>query len=184
MRIILFLAIALLCSLLSLTSALQAQEPTFPQTEEEIVRALEYKQGQEGVGHTRSLGGSHRGPAGTVQAPKALALIHFDYDSARIRPESFPLLDNYGRALTGELSQAELTIVGHTDATGAEEYNRELSLRRASAVQEYLAANFGISQQRLKVQGMGMSSPIADNDTDQGRARNRRVEFIRTGDAY
>lgn len=183
MRILAFLATVLFCTLLALPSLLQAQEQAFPRTEEEIVRALEYKQGQEGLGLTRSLGGASRGPAGTVQAPKALALIHFDHDSARIRPESFDLLDNYGRALTGGLAGAELTIVGHTDATGAEEYNRQLSLRRARAVREYLAANFGIAPRRLKVQGMGMSCPIADNDTEQGKSRNRRVEFIRTGDA-
>ena len=111
--------------------------------------------------------------------PKTWAQVNFDYDSAVINPESFPLLDQYGRALKGGLSKARLVIAGHTDSNGTDEYNQELSEERAAAVATYLVEIQGISPDRLMVKGFGESKPIASNETDEGRAKNRRVEFIR-----
>ena len=71
-------------------------------------------------------------------------------------------------------------VEGHTDATGSLATNNELSLRRASAVREYLIGQ-GIAPERIDVAGLGPSRPIEDNSTDQGRARNRRVEIVLSG---
>lgn len=175
-------ALALLLAACCWALPCQAEEMAFPQTEEEFVRSLQPS--QNNLGKTRSLTRSLRGISGTAAAPpKAGALIHFDYDSARIKPESFALLDEFGRALQGGLSNAVITIAGHTDAKGSRTYNKELSLQRATAVQHYLMQRFAIPSDRLKVAGFGETRPIAGNNTAQGRARNRRVEFIRSGEA-
>ena len=68
---------------------------------------------------------------------------------------------------------------GHTDSTGSEEYNLGLSQRRSGAVQDYLISQ-GISEDRLTMEGKGETEPIASNDTKEGRAQNRRIEFIVT----
>ncbi len=73
-----------------------------------------------------------------------------------------------------------LEISGHTDNVGDEEYNQELSLKRANAVVNYLVKN-GISSDRFKTKGYGFSMPIADNDTESGRQQNRRSEIKITG---
>ena len=74
----------------------------------------------------------------------------------------------------------QFNVEGHTDSTGSLATNNDLSLRRAGAVREYLIAQ-GISPERIDVAGLGPSRPIADNSTDQGRARNRRVEIVLSG---
>jgi outer membrane protein OmpA-like peptidoglycan-associated protein len=71
--------------------------------------------------------------------------------------------------------QAQLTITGHTDNTGTEQHNLALSQKRAASVKDYLVSNFNIDQQRLSMQGVGSTQPVADNDTDEGRENNRRV---------
>jgi outer membrane protein OmpA-like peptidoglycan-associated protein len=114
----------------------------------------------------------------TDLAPKAAALIQFDVNSATISPESFDLLNNYARALQGGLADAKLQIVGHTDNKGRRIPNITLSKRRAAAVREYLSQR-GVAAERLKIAGFGPDKPVADNDTYSGRAKNRRVEFIR-----
>jgi outer membrane protein OmpA-like peptidoglycan-associated protein len=70
-----------------------------------------------------------------------------------------------------------LTIVGHTDSTGSDRINNPLSIERAQSVRDYLAAR-GVSPQRVEVAGRGSREPVADNGTDAGRARNRRVEIF------
>ena len=65
---------------------------------------------------------------------------------------------------------------GHTDSRGTEEYNQALSLRRANAVRDYLVAG-GVAANRITVEGYGESKPVASNNTDDGRAQNRRVEL-------
>ena len=72
-----------------------------------------------------------------------------------------------------------IIIAGHTDSKGAGEYNQNLSVQRAQAVENYLTAHHGVSANRLIVKGFGETNPIASNDTDNGRFKNRRVEFIR-----
>ena len=106
-------------------------------------------------------------------------MINFDYDSDIIKPESYDLLDSFGSALKGGLSDAVIIVAGHTDSSGTDEYNNMLSVRRAKAVAEYLIDRHSISEARLVVQGYGEATPIADNQTPKGRSLNRRVEFIR-----
>jgi OOP family OmpA-OmpF porin len=68
-----------------------------------------------------------------------------------------------------------VTITGHTDNVGSEEYNLALSRFRAENVKKYLVEQYGVNPQRLDVQGAGPAQPVADNDTPEGRQRNRRV---------
>jgi len=103
--------------------------------------------------------------------------ILFDLDSATIRPESKPVLDEVVASLKAEPTW-QLTIEGHTDATGSAEHNRVLSQQRADAVKAHLVAA-GIDAGRLKTAGFGASQPVADNATELGRSQNRRVELVR-----
>lgn len=105
--------------------------------------------------------------------------IEFDFDSYVIRPESFALIDELGRALTDEkLKGKNIVINGHTDLTGEETYNLKLSLKRALAVKKYLTENFPISSFRLKVVGYGESLPLVSNSNEANRQINRRVEIV------
>jgi len=100
--------------------------------------------------------------------------IQFDYDSAAIRSDSAPVLD----ALYTGLSDADapsIRIVGHTSSEGSEEYNRDLSERRAGSIVSALVER-GIDALRLSALGQGETQPIADNSTEAGRSLNRRVE--------
>ncbi len=101
--------------------------------------------------------------------------LRFDFDSAKIKSEYYPLLDRVADILQANPS-LKVEIQGHTDSIGSAEYNMALSKRRAQAVADYLASH-GISADRLTVVGMGESQPIASNDTEEGRARNRRVQI-------
>ena len=103
--------------------------------------------------------------------------ILFDLDSATIRPESKPVLDEVVASLKAEPTW-QLTIEGHTDSTGSAEHNRVLSQQRADAVKAYLVAA-GIDPARLQTAGLGASQPVADNATELGRSQNRRVELVR-----
>jgi len=85
--------------------------------------------------------------------------------------------------LVGKLKDVNfdaITITGHTDGVGSEVANQRLSLRRANAVKQYLSSH-GIDATKIKTTGRGKTSPVADNKTAQGRARNRRVEVVITG---
>ena len=108
----------------------------------------------------------------------ALYGIYFDTDKADLKPESRPTLDEIVKLLKQEPS-LKLHIVGHTDNVGEFAYNVGLSERRAGAVVKELTAKHGIAAARLKPAGVGMLSPVASNDTDEGRAKNRRVELVK-----
>ena len=103
--------------------------------------------------------------------------ILFDTDSARIRAESFPTLDEVARVLSDEKSWS-LTIEGHTDSTGTPAHNQALSEQRANSVREYLTGT-GVTAGRLTTIGLGQTKPVADNATELGRAQNRRVELVK-----
>jgi outer membrane protein OmpA-like peptidoglycan-associated protein len=103
--------------------------------------------------------------------------VLFDLDSANIRPESRPVLDEVVHLLASEPAW-KLTLEGHTDGSGAPAHNQTLSEQRAAAVKAYLVAQ-GVATARLTSVGFGSSRPVADNATDLGRARNRRVELVR-----
>jgi outer membrane protein OmpA-like peptidoglycan-associated protein len=103
--------------------------------------------------------------------------ILFDLDSATIRSESKPVLDDVLGVLKEEPGW-KVTIEGHTDSTGSDSHNQELSQKRAESVKAYLVAG-GIDAGRLQPKGFGESKPVADNATELGRAQNRRVELVR-----
>jgi outer membrane protein OmpA-like peptidoglycan-associated protein len=103
--------------------------------------------------------------------------IHFDFDKATLRPDSKPSLDEIAKAL-GAQPDLKLKVVGHTDNRGSAGYNQDLSQRRAAAVAAALVQNYGIAAARLAPEGAGMSRPIAPNDNENGRAKNRRVELV------
>ncbi len=100
--------------------------------------------------------------------------ITFAYDSADVQPQFKRTLDQVASTLA-EYNQTYIDVYGHTDSTGSDAYNQTLSERRALSVANYLAAQ-GVQQARIGTRGYGETQPIAPNDTDAGRAENRRVE--------
>jgi OmpA-OmpF porin, OOP family len=108
----------------------------------------------------------------------ALYGIYFDTDKADLKPESRPTLQEIARLLKQDAA-LKLYVVGHTDNVGGFDYNSGLSERRAVAVVKELTANHGIAATRLKAAGVGMLSPVAPNDREEGRAKNRRVELVK-----
>lgn len=104
--------------------------------------------------------------------------IHFDFDKANIKPESAPQVKAIADLLATD-AQLKLEIVGHTDDQGGDDYNLALSQRRAEAVVAELTDTYGIALDRLTAVGQGPMKPVASNESDEGRAMNRRVELVR-----
>jgi len=104
--------------------------------------------------------------------------IHFEYNKDKIRPESFPILDAVVEVLNKN-PDIKIEVQGHTDNRGSAGYNKDLSNRRSASVRKYLTAK-GIPADRLTSMGYGFDRPIVDNSTEQNRALNRRVQFVRT----
>jgi outer membrane protein OmpA-like peptidoglycan-associated protein len=102
--------------------------------------------------------------------------VEFEFDSSRILPQSYPILDEVVRLLKANPEIKLLSIEGHTDNQGTIDYNDRLAQARANAVRFYLI-NKGIQSERLTSVGYGSRRPLVSNDTEQGRQRNRRVEF-------
>jgi OmpA-OmpF porin, OOP family len=103
--------------------------------------------------------------------------ILFDFDSDRMRPDSRPQLEEIGKLLK-DSPGLEVLIVGHTDSQGGYDYNVDLSKRRAASVVDALVGEHGIERARLTPVGVGMAAPVATNRSEDGRARNRRVELV------
>ena len=101
--------------------------------------------------------------------------ITFAYDSSAVQPQFQRTLDQVAQTLA-EYKETYIDVYGHTDATGSDAYNQALSERRAIAVADYLAGR-GVQAARIATRGYGKTQPIASNDTDAGRAANRRVEI-------
>jgi OOP family OmpA-OmpF porin len=104
--------------------------------------------------------------------------IHFEFNKATIKPDSFPILDAIRDALEGN-PKIKLEVQGHTDNVGNAAYNQKLSGARADSVRMYLAGH-GIDPTRLTSKGYGLTQPIVPNSSEANRALNRRVQFIRT----
>jgi outer membrane protein OmpA-like peptidoglycan-associated protein len=104
--------------------------------------------------------------------------ILFDVGRSSLQMGSTTILDELGQLLE-ENTDFNLSIVGHTDADGAAETNQKLSEDRARSVKEYITDNFAVKGNRLEYKGMGSNKPIASNDTEEGKRKNRRVEFIK-----
>lgn len=105
--------------------------------------------------------------------------IEFDFDKSTIRSDSEPVLQNVFGILNAK-PDLRLEIQGHTDNVGSAEYNQKLSESRATSVVAWLTGK-GIAAGRLTAHGYGLSQPVADNSSDEGRARNRRVELKKQG---
>jgi len=102
--------------------------------------------------------------------------VSFDYDSATIKSTFYSPLSKIADIMN-RYPQTQIVVAGHTDSAGSEQYNLELSLRRANAVADYLMSR-GVARYRLGTEGRGELEPIASNDTASGRAQNRRVEIF------
>jgi len=105
--------------------------------------------------------------------------LSFPSGKSTIEPEYFSLLTSVQRAIRN-FSEATITIEGHTDAIGNDRYNENLSYERAAAVKQYLLANMGLDDSRITALGYGESRPIASNETNEGRAQNRRIDLVLT----
>lgn len=126
-------------------------------------------------------------PAAEAPAPTPVsetitlsAAALFDHDRDVIKAEAKPQLDEFA-ARVKSLSQVDsIEIVGHTDSSGTDAYNQNLSERRAASVKDYLIGQ-GVDAGVISTSGMGESQPVADNSTKEGRAQNRRVEISLKG---
>ena len=103
--------------------------------------------------------------------------IHFDIDKADLKPEAADQLQEMVKLMLA-YPDLRIEIEGHTDSTGTPEHNMNLSQRRADTVRNYLLL-FGIDEARITTKGYGQTKPVASNDTDDGRALNRRVELVK-----
>ncbi|MBW1971054.1 MAG: OmpA family protein [Deltaproteobacteria bacterium] len=103
------------------------------------------------------------------------AVVLFDFDSAEIKSEAHPMLDE-AVVILKKTPKIKVEVDGHTDNIGPAEYNMMLSERRANAIMKYFVDN-GVEAERLTVKGFGLTKPAAGNDTKEGRAKNRRVEL-------
>ena len=108
---------------------------------------------------------------------KVIALdgVTFEFDSTRLRPDARTILDNASEILR-KYPDMKVEVAGHTDSKGSARYNLKLSDGRAAAVREYFIGK-GVGAEQLSSKGYGEAEPIADNATDAGRERNRRVEL-------
>jgi outer membrane protein OmpA-like peptidoglycan-associated protein len=112
----------------------------------------------------------------------ALYGIYFDFNKAEVKSESDPTLDQIARFLKNK-SVLKLLVVGHTDNVGSFSFNMDLSQRRATSVVSALTARYGIGKDRLTPLGISFASPVESNKTEEGRAKNRRVELVENGEA-
>jgi OOP family OmpA-OmpF porin len=104
--------------------------------------------------------------------------IYFDTGKADVKPESDATLKEVAKLLQAH-SDLKLYVVGHTDNQGGFDMNMDLSRRRGDAVVKVLTANYGAAAGRLHAAGDGPTAPLASNDTEEGRAKNRRVELVK-----
>ena len=121
-------------------------------------------------------------PAPVAPAPKRIVLrgVNFDYDKSNIKSQFVPILDEAAQTLKDN-PDINVSVEGHTDSIGSDEYNQRLSERRAQAVKQYLVSK-GIASSRLSTAGKGEQEPISSNtrdgrDNPEGRAMNRRAEL-------
>lgn len=109
--------------------------------------------------------------------------ILFDFDKWDIRPEAEEILEKVGEVITASKSP-KIIISGHTDSKGSDEYNQDLSEKRADSVKNWLAENAGVNPEIMETVGWGESKPVAENtnpdgsDNPEGRQKNRRVEIV------
>ena len=112
-----------------------------------------------------------------IEGKTAVYGIYFDTDKTDVKPESGPALQEISKLLS-QNPELKVYVVGHTDNVGKLDYNMKLSLARAESVVKELTSKHGVAEDRLIHHGVGPLSPVASNKTDEGRAKNRRVELI------
>jgi outer membrane protein OmpA-like peptidoglycan-associated protein len=105
-----------------------------------------------------------------------LDTIYFDPNKTTINPTAAKALDQNG-AILKENPQIKVEIGGHTDSSGSEKANQQISEKRALSVKKYIQDKFNIPDSRMIIKGYGATKPIADSQTKEGRSKNRRVEF-------
>jgi outer membrane protein OmpA-like peptidoglycan-associated protein len=101
--------------------------------------------------------------------------VHFAFDSAQLNSSASATLDEVAGALRSQ-PEVPYEVGGHTDSIGSNAYNQDLSERRAASVYNYLVGH-GVAASQLSTRGYGETQPVASNDTEEGRAANRRVEI-------
>jgi OOP family OmpA-OmpF porin len=106
--------------------------------------------------------------------------VQFEFDSAKILEVSHSLLDEVAKVIKENPQIKKIEVQGHASSEGADDYNLKLSDKRAAAVMKYLTGSAGIEKDMLTSRGYGETQPIASNDTDEGKEKNRRVEFLIT----
>lgn len=117
-----------------------------------------------------------------IQVTFASAIL-FDFNSASLQANARPSLGDLASSMNKN-NNTELEIIGHTDSVGSDSYNQTLSENRAKSVYNYLVAQ-GVDRARMATSGMGETKPVASNDTEAGRAQNRRVQImINVTEAY
>jgi outer membrane protein OmpA-like peptidoglycan-associated protein len=115
--------------------------------------------------------------AAVAPAPKlVLEGVNFDFDKATLRQDDIGTLDDDVATLKS-WGDVDIEVAGHTDSMGSDAYNMNLSQQRAEAVRNFLIGK-GVAENRLTAKGYGESQPVADNATDEGRFKNRRVELV------
>jgi outer membrane protein OmpA-like peptidoglycan-associated protein len=107
----------------------------------------------------------------------ALYGIYFDTDKAAVKPESASTLKEIAKFLK-ENASIKIYVVGHTDSAGDFNHNEKLSQARAQSVVAELTGKYGVAANRLKGYGVGPLAPVASNSTNEGKAKNRRVELV------
>jgi outer membrane protein OmpA-like peptidoglycan-associated protein len=127
----------------------------------------------------KSLGPTDKGQCGKMQ-PMLITIdstqAGFDFDSAELKPKMKRALGDVASKIKATSGVESVAVTGHTDSKGSEEYNQGLSERRAKAAAGYLAGQ-GVPASSISSNGKGESMPVASNDTEEGRAKNRRVEI-------
>jgi OmpA-OmpF porin, OOP family len=103
--------------------------------------------------------------------------IYFDFNKSDVKPESDPALQEISKLLSGN-PNLKVFIVGHTDNVGGVDYNMKLSQARADAVVKALTTKYKVNPQSLKAYGVGQLAPVTSNKTEEGKAKNRRVELV------
>ncbi|HDS05729.1 MAG TPA: OmpA family protein [Deltaproteobacteria bacterium] len=121
--------------------------------------------------------GGKKDAAKQVFDEKVRLNVEFDFDKADIRPRYHDELKKVGDFMN-QYPDVNMALEGHTDSIGTDEYNQRLSERRVESVKNYIVDKFNIDGKRIEATGYGESRPIADNSTDEGRQRNRRVEAV------
>jgi outer membrane protein OmpA-like peptidoglycan-associated protein len=166
---------------------------------DQLVNALTPKDlpSVQSSGHTRGIGlrppdcthlhqaateAASRGIAAVAKADPVAITVEFASGSAGLTPADEKILANLGTALnSATLKPCCFEIQGYTDSIGGAAYNQKLSERRAKSVVEYLSGQDDVERDRMLARGFGKSQPLADNDTAEGRTRNRRVQIVNLG---